>query len=811
MEPIRHDVRDAVRLLFRQPALTLTILATLALGIGANTAVFSVVHAVLLRPLPYSEPDRLVMVWEKRAQEGVFDNVVSPADYLDWTRRSRSFAGLSGLSPATVDVTGVGNPIQLPAAGVTGSFFDVLGVRPALGRLLRIDDERGGTIRPVVLAHALWREHFGARPDVVGTRITLDGRTGEIVGVLPASFEFLPASSSRITLPAEAPRLWYPLTLEAGDRPPPRAAHYLFVYGRLAAGVTLAAARDEMDSVGRALEAEFPTENRGHGAHLVGLHDQLSGRARTGLLLMLAAVTLLLLIACTNVANLLLVRGAARQRDLAVRVAMGASRGRLLRQSLTESLVLGGVGGLLGLAVAGAAIRLLVANTPPVLSGAGLDRATLDVPVLGVAALLAIASGLLAGILPAWRAGGADPLSALQAGGRAPAAVARGVRTALIAGEVALAAALLIGAGLMLRTFERVLSQPAGFDLSDRLTATIALPPSRYPDEAARRRARLALDDRLASLPGVFAAGATNMLPLSGQDRRSGIVIEGQESREGPTRAHSRVVTPEFFRAAGLALVAGRALAPSDSATATPVAIINETMAKRYWPGQEAIGRRVAFVDENVWLEVVGIVRDVKHWGFDQDVNPELYLPYDQRPASVLTYVFHTGDNPLALAAAVSAAVQAFDRDLPVGSVRTFEDVAARSIAARRWTAVLLTLFAALGALLAGAGIYGVMAHLVAMRTSEIGIRLSLGARPGRLLGQMLMEATRFAGLGLIIGVVVALAAGRAVRSLLFGIEPTDPLTIVGTAGVVLAVTLVAATAPAVRAMRIDPVAALRQ
>jgi putative ABC transport system permease protein len=810
VETLVNDLRHALRLIRRHPGLTSAVLLTLALGIGANTAVFSVVHAVLLRPLPYGDPERLVLIWEKRAQEGVFDNVVSPADYLDWVRRSRSFAALGGYSAGTVDLTGAGDPVQLPAGSVTPSFFDVLGVRAALGRTFRPGDERTSTLAPVVIGHGLWRDRFGSRADIIGHRIELNGKPVEIVGVLPREFEFLPPSSSRITLPFEAPLLWTPLELEGGTRPPPRAAHYLFVYGRLAAGISLNAAADEMDRLGRALEAEFPNENRGHGAHVVGLHEQMVGRARGGLLLITAGVAFLLLIGCTNVASLLLAQSVARRRELAVRAAVGAGRGRLLQQSLTESLVLSGLGGVAGLFVAWGTVRLLVAQTPPVLSGVGLDRASIDLPVLGVAALLVAVSGVLAGALPAWHAGGDDPVRALNAAGRSPVTLARGVRLTLIAGEIALTVILLVGAGLMLRSFGRVLSQPPGFEIDARLTATIQLPASRYPDAAALRRARAVLDERLSALPGVIAAGATNMLPLSGSDRRGGIVIEGQEDREGPTRAHARTITPPYIRAAGLQLMSGRTLTDQDSAAATPVVLVNETMARRYWPGQEALGRRVRFTDEGTWLEIVGVVRDVKHWGLDQPVNPELYIPYDQRPAPILEYVLHTTADPASLGRLVAADVLAFDRQLPV-SVRTFEAVAARSVASHRWSALLLSLFAGLGILLAGAGVYGVMAHLVAMRTGEIGVRLTLGARPAQVLRQIMIEALGVAAMGAAIGLAVAVAATRTIRSMLFGIEPTDPLALAGAAVVVLIVTAIAASVPAIRAMRIDPVAALRQ
>jgi putative ABC transport system permease protein len=800
MDTLRHDLRYALRMLLRQPAMTATILLTLALGIGANTAVFSVVYAVLLRPLPYVDPERLVMVWEKRPREGVFDNTVSPADFLDWSRLNRSFSAIAAYTATTSDLTGSGEPVQLATAAVSPSFFEVLGTRPLLGRTFAPEEETLGRHRVVMIGHGLWQQRFGGDRGIVGRSIMLNGIPHLVIGVLPPDFEF----------PGETAAIWAPLVLRGDDGPPPRASHFLLVYARLQPGVSLTAARDEMDRIGLTLEQEHPDESRGHGAHVVAMRDEIVSPARVGLVAVMSAVAFLLLIACTNVANLLLARGAGRRREMAIRAAVGAGRGRLLRQSLTESLLLSLAGGLAGLVLAWWALALLVSWTPPALSGAGLNRAQLDVPVLLFTIFVCLATGLVAGALPAWQVAREEPADPMRESGRSPLSLRRGVRFALIATEVALTVLLLVGAGLMVRSLIRVLAQPAGIGIDNRLTVALQLPRARYPDADAIRRVRRTLDERFAGIPGVLAVGASNNMPLTGSDGRRGIVIEGQETREGPTRAHPRIVSTGYFEAAGIVLRSGRGFQSTDTATAPSVVVINDTMARRYWPGLDPIGRRVKFTAEPGWREIVGVIGDVRHWGLDRDVNPELYLPHEQQPSSSLTYVLHTAGDPLGAVDAVSAHVRAVDPDLPVTAVQTMAEVEAKSVAARRWSATLLGLFALVGALLAGAGIYGVMAHLVSLRTGEIGIRLTLGARPAQLLRHVLGEALVQATAGLVFGLVAAFALARGLNTLLFDVTPGDPIAFLGATATVMLVATLATLVPAVRAMRVDPVTALR-
>ncbi len=803
MDLLSHDLRYAFRLLLKQPAVTGMMLLTLGLGIGANTAVFSVIHAVLLRALPYPEPDQLAMVYEKRAAEGVMNNSVSPADYLDWARLNQSFSSIASYNEGTADLTGAGEPVQLARGSVTAAFFDVLGVRAAHGRTFAPGEDTLGRHRVAVLGHAIWQQRFGGDPSVVGKSIMLNGVPHDVIGVLPQDFES----------PTAPMDLWVPMPLQTDAEPPPRASHFLSVYARMKPGVRLEAARSEMDTIGKQLEAQYPNESRGHGAHVVALRDEIVGPVRRGLIVLATAVTFVLLIACTNVANLLLARSASRRRELAIRAAVGAARSRLLRQSLTESVVLALASGVLGLGVAYLLLQLLVAQTPPALRGVGLDRAALDLTVLGFTLAVCVLTGVVAGLLPAWLVSREDPNQPLRETGRAPASLRKSIRLSLVVAEVSLTSLLLVGAGLLLRSFERVLSQPAGIETDNRLTATVTMPRTRYPDADALRRGRVEIETRLRSMPGVDGVGATPFLPLTPQDARGGVTIEGYQRGETdpPTRAHLRNVTPGYFDAIGIRLAQGRSFTDRDTATAPPIVVINETMAHRYWPAQSPLGRRVRFNGDNeAWREVVGVIKDVRHWGLDRDVNPEMYLPFEQQPSPTLTFVVHAGIPPTALIPEITRLVHEVDANLPLGATRTMDEVAARSVAARQWSALLLGLFALLALALAGVGIYGVMAQLVSTRTGEIGIRLTLGARPGEVLRQIVGEGVLYTLAGVSLGLAVSLAAMRGLQALLFEVRPTDPLTLGLVAITLVLVAAAACLGPALRAMRIDPVQALR-
>jgi putative ABC transport system permease protein len=802
MLAIAQDLRYALRMLVAQPGLTLVALLTLALGIGANTAIFSAVDMLLLRPLPYAEPDRLAMIWEKRAAEGILNNVVAPADYLDWATMNRSFESTAAMAAITVDLTGAGEPVRLPSAIVSPAFFDVLKIRPALGRTFRPEEGAPGKNGVALISHGLWQNRFGSDPAIVGRKIVLNGTPVEVVGVLPATFEF----------PDSTIELWAPLVLESGSQPPPRAEHFLKVYGRMKPGVTIEQARADMDRVGALLSQQYPDTNRRHGAWVSSLRDDLTGPVRSGLLLLLGAVGFVLLIACVNVANLLLARAAARRREVAVRAALGAGRGRLVAQALTESLLLGLLGGVASLIVARWGIDLLRTVAPAGAPVIGLDRLGLDVRVLAFALGLSMLTGLLFGLLPAWQFAKQDLNETLKDGGRSPGGVRRRLRLALVVSEIALASLLLVGAGLTLRSLQTLMRADPGFTSKGVLTAVITLPGSRYRGEEQLLTTFDAIANRFRSIPGVRSVGGINVLPLSGLDARRGIMVEGYEpAADDPTRAHPRAVTPDYFRTMGIQLTAGRGFTAADRKDAPLVVVVNETMARRYWPNVSPVGKRVRLVAGGDWREVVGIVHDVRHWGLDRPVNPEIYLPSPQYPASVQTFAIAASGDASSLASAVREQLRAVDPDLPLSNIRTMDEIASRSVATRRTGLVLLGTFAALALVLAAAGIYGVMGHLVALRTSEIGLRMTMGARPADVMTLILKEGLGQAAIGLAIGLGAAMVLMRWFRTLLYEISPSDPLTLAAVAVVLLVTTFLACVVPALRAMRVDPVTALRQ
>jgi putative ABC transport system permease protein len=802
MAAVMQDLRYGARLLVHQPAVTAIAVLTLALGIGANTALFSAVDAVLLRPLPYPDPDRIVMVWEKRPAEGVLDNYVAPADYLDWARLNTVFSTTGAFIATTLDLTGEGEPVRLSGARVSPGFFDVFGVTPALGRSFRPNEAVVGNHRVAVLGDAIWRTRFGADPDVVGRPIQLNGVSCDVIGVLPRTFEF----------PDKTIDVWIPLAIEGGQEQP-RANHFLHVYARLAPGRTLAQARAELDGIGKRLEQEYPATNRGHGAWVAPMQEHFVEPVRNGLLLLLGAVGFVLLIACVNIANLLLARAASRTREMAVRAAVGASRARLLGQALTESVMLGLIGGAAGLLIARwsiGALPLLAPGNAPII---GLEHLRLDGRVLLFAFAVSVGTGLFFGLVPSWQMSRQDVNQGLKEGGRSPASARRRLRSALVMAEIALASLLLVGAGLALRSFTALVTSNSGMSIDRVMTAVVALPGARYSEPAQQTATFQEIQHRLAAIPGVRAVGATSHLPLSGADSRRGLTIEGREpTNDSPTRAHVRSVLPDYFRAMGMTLIAGRGLAETDDARAVPVAIVNQTMAERYWPGVSPIGRRLRFNgDDGKWLQVVGIVQDVRHWGLDRAVNPEIYLPQPQYGWSAMTFVIQSSADPNAVVPGIRESVRAVDPNLPISRVQSMEDVAAESLAARRVVLVLMGVFAALALVLAAAGIYGVMSHLVALRAGEIGVRMSLGADARSILALILREGVAQAIAGLAIGMAGGIALMYSLRAWLYSVSAFDPATLTSVAVILLSTAVLACAAPARRATRVDPVVALRQ
>jgi putative ABC transport system permease protein len=800
MDTWRYDLRHALRMMSRQRGTTAIIVLTLALAIGANTAVFSAVHSVLIRPLPYPDPGSLVMLWEKREAEGVMKNSVSAADYLDWARIAQSFTAMAAQNEVTADLTGEGEPEKLPLAAVSPPFFEVFGVPPMLGRAFEAGEDLVGRHRVVILGHGIWRQRFGGDTAIVGRSIMLNGNPFQVIGVMPAG----------LVVPHGEAEMFIPLVLFTPDVPPSRTSHNFNVYARLKPGVSLAQARSEMDRIGKDLEKEYPTLSRGHGSHVTSLPEEITGPVERTLVVLMAAVAFILLIACINVTNLLLARAAGRRREMAVRSAIGAGRLRLIRQVIVECSVMALAGGAAGLLLAVWSVRLLATQVPAVARPDG--GVIFSLPILLFTIAACVLTGMVAGALPAWHLVREDPAEPLKEGGRSPVNLKRSLRFGLIVAEVALTSLLLVGAGLTLRSFQAVLSQPAGIETDNRLTFRIGLPGTRYPDRPASIRFFSDLERRLAGETLIKAAGGTMLPPLTGMDGRRGIVVENREvgPGDGPTRAHPRVVTSHYLQAVGARIREGRGLLASDTETSPLVTVINETMAKRYWPGASAIGKRVRFTDQEEWREVVGIVGDVKHWGLEAPVNPEMYMPATQFSAFALTWVLQTNGNPLALVPIVQRHVREIDANLPLFQVRTMDEIAAESVERRRWTMMLLAIFAVLALGLAAGGIYGVMAHLVALRTPEIGVRLTLGARPIAVMRQVLGEGMVQAAIGLALGLGASLLLMGGLRSILFGIEPTDPLTLIMVGASLLVVAVLAVLAPAIRAMRVDPVVALR-
>ncbi|HWZ85042.1 MAG TPA: ABC transporter permease, partial [Thermoanaerobaculia bacterium] len=759
-----QDLRFGVRALRKSPAFTAVALATIALGIGANTAIFSVVSAVLFRPLPFPRPDELVAVFQTNPGLGVAQNGVSYPNYADWAGRARSFEDLAALRMHDYTLTGAGEPELVAAGTVTSNLFRLLRVRPLAGRVLAAEDDAPGAPAVVLLGERLWRSRFGADPAIVGRSITLDGRLCEVVGVAPASFKTPPEYP-----PAE---LWLTLThdpifADLGQR---RGGHYLRILGRLANGIGLESAQAELAAIEGGLARDYPKENEGWGVRLVPLAESLVSGVRTALLVLLAAVGLVFLIACANVANLLLARGSARSREIAVRMALGAGRGRLVRQLLTESLLLGLAGGVLGLGLAFAGLRGLRAWLPadlPRSSEIHVDAAVL-LFALGTSVLAAVVFGLAPAVATA-----SVNLSTTLKEGSAAAGAGRGrrrVRGLLVVAEIALSFLLLAGAGLLLRSLVRLQEVPLGFHPESVLTAGLSLPRAQYskPEQwiAFYRR----LSEALQSEPGVVAAAAVLPLPLEGGGLNFGFTIEGRPDQKpgGDRTANYTALTPEYFRVLGVSLVRGRLFAPRDAAGATRVCAISSAFAGQYFPGEDPIGKRLVFgFTESVPREIVGIVADVKRNGPGAPSQPEMYVPFDQDPWWAAYVAVRVRGDPERLASVLRASVRSLDPTLPVADIQPMSQIVADSIAEPRFRAMLLGLFAGLALLLAVIGIYGVVSYDVGRRSREIGIRLALGAERKNILQMILRRGLALAVTGAAVGLIGAILVSYLMRNVL--------------------------------------------
>jgi len=800
MERLIQDVRYGGRMIWKRPGFAAVVLLTLALGIGANTAIFSVVNAVLLKPLPYRNAERLV--WVAGNVRGGTDRAsVSPPDYVDYRAQNTVFEefATSTSVPNPVNLTGAGEPERLTGARVTANYFRAFGVEPALGRVFGADEERAGPAQVAVLSDGLWRRRFGGDPSVVGKTLTLDGRAVTVVGIAPPEFQY----------PADT-ELWLPLDFSDPEMEI-RAAHFLRPIGLLKKGVTLEQARAETDLIARRLEEQYPETNEGWSLNLVPLQEQVVGGVRTSLWVLLGAVGFVLLIACANVSNLMLARAAARRRELALRTALGASRWRVARQQLTESVLLSLAGGAAGLLLASWGVDVLVA-----LGAGDIPRSReigVDGRVLAFTAALSVLTGLAFGLLPALRSSRPDLNEVLKDAGRGTSGPGRGrVRSALVVAEIALALTLLVGAGLLIKSFVGLRSVNPGFDPANVLTVRIDLARARYakPEQAAAFFGEL--QRRVAGLPGVEAAGMISELPLSGQPNDMYFHVAG---RPPPTASETvtadyRRVNHDYFRAMRIPLLRGRGFREQEVTGDAKVIVINEALARNFFPDEDPLGRRLVInfgVPEE--FEIVGVARDVRHSSLEGEVYQMMYVP-TLRFGRTNLVVRTTSSDPLALATAVRGAVAAVDRDQPVSAVRTMEEVVSGSVAQQRFRTLLLAAFAGVALLLAGVGIYGVIAYSVTHRTHEIGIRMALGAGAFDILKLVVGQGMALALAGVAVGLLASLALTRVLSSLLFGVTATDTVTFAAVSLLLVAVSLLACYVPARRATKVDPMVALR-
>jgi len=808
LDGIGGDLTFAVRTLRKNPGFTLVVLLTLALGIGANAAIFSVVNGVVLRPLPYRDANRLVAVWGNLHRPGVEQIPASAGEYVDFRDQNHTLDAIAAYDTVGFNLTGGPEPERVEGAVVTASLFTLLGASAELGRTFTAAEEQPGREQAAILSHALWSRRFGADRTIVGRFISIDGRQVEIVGVMPPTFRF----------PDDATELWKPILIDADAvSANQRGSHGLMLLARLKPDRTVTQARADLDSVGATFNARFPGNYRnGFSTSMRMLQDEIVGDTSRALFVLLGAVGLVLLIACANVANLLVARAASRRKEIALRTALGASRGRVVRQLLTESVLIAAAGGALGLLFAFWGLDALVASAPQGVPR--LNEVGIDARVVAFTAIVSMATGLLFGLAPAVRATRAGLNASLKEAGHGSAPVAGGSGRLLVAAEVALSLVLLVAAGLLIRSFARLEQVQPGFEPSNLLTFRLSLPASRYTTFQKGDGFFDELFTRVRSNPDVRGVAATNALPFSGQGGSRSFRVEGRP----PLRPNEsmeeqlRIVTDGYFGVLNTPVVRGREFDEHDTLGSRRVAVVNEAFARKLFPDATAIGQRISFSNDSpVWYEIVGIVGNVKHRGLDATDRPELYVPYRQplfdswtvRPMYV---VVRTGGEPHTAASMVRREIGRVDRDQPISDVRTMDDRIDTSLAGRRFNTVLLGLFAALALTLAAVGIYGIVAWSVTERTHEIGVRVALGAQRRDVVAMMMRQGLTMTAIGTAAGVVAALALTRVMAGLLFGVGTADPATFVAIPILLAVVSLAACYIPARRATRVDPMLALR-
>ena len=806
------DFRLAARMLRKDLGFSAIAILTLALGIGANTAVFSLVDRVILRPLEYREPGRLYAMHEMVPRFAHIAPVVpiNAMHFREWVKNAKSFEGMAMIAGMTLNLTGSGEPERVPAARVSASLFRVLGVQPQAGRTFVDGEDQPGRDAVVVLSDELWRRRFGGDPGVVGQTIQLNGRAQQIVGVLPRDFQFPRLSELyAMTISGERPQIWKPLAIADQDLSDMGDFNYAGI-GRLRPGVTASQARGELNAIQAEFAKRIP-EKVELRAELTPLQDQITGRASGGLVLLLAAVGAVLLIACVNIANLLLARATARRREMAVRTALGAGAGRLLRQALAESLLLSVSGGLLGMALAYGVIGAIVHYAPVDLPR--MSEVQPDGRLLVFNLAVSVAAGLLFGLLPAWRFAHADPQDALKSGARGTTAgrTSGQLRSLLVSVEVGLSTLCLIAGGLLLHSFVKLLRVDKGFEAERVVTVDLNLPPSRYPDLEKRQAFLRTLMEQVSAVPGVAAAGVANLLPLGGEGGNNLVAPEGRNlpTMERPL-VDVRTVNPNYLAVMSIPVHAGRSFHESDRGH--PVALVSALTAQRIWPGENPIGKRFRIGgDQSALIDIVGVAGDVRGVSLNRAPSSTIYLPYWQRFYGTVSLVVRTASERVAVGSGIRSAIRRIDPELPVPAFRTMDDVVAASVAPRRFQMTLVLLFAAAALLLASLGIYGVVAYSVGQRSAEMGIRMALGAAPGSIRRMVLRQGLTPVAAGLAAGVIGSLALARLLANLLFGVSGGDPLTLSSVVGILTLVAAAATYIPAHRATRVDPASALRQ
>ena len=800
MEFLWQDLRYAARQLLKQRQFTVAALVILGLGIGANATIYTVVDRVLLTPLPYRAPEQLVMVWERNLPRKVEHNVVGPQNYLDWKERARSFSDLAAFTWSQMTLTDGASPERIVGRTVTSNLFAVLGAAPALGRTFSAEEARPNGPKAVILSDGLWRRRFAGDPAVIGRAIKVAGGDATVVGVMPASFR-----------PLANEEFWDPFQLDVANRV--RRGRWAMVIGRLKPDVTRDQAETEMAGISAQLAREYPDFDTGWSTSVIGLTDQVVGGSKRVLWMLFGAVTLVLLITCANVGNLMLTRAASRQRESAVRTALGAPRWRLVRQWFLENLLLAGAGGTLGVLLASYGVDLLVAASPDGVPR--LREISLDWRVLGFIAAATAVIGLLIGLPAALQGRNAALASELHGtAGRATGGVrASRLRSGLVVTQMSLAVVLLFASGLLVRSIGRLAQVDPGFDPSNLLTVSVGTPSGSYPTDAQKIAFYQSLTDRLSQLPGVKSVGAVNMLPLTAGEMATGFTVVGRpapEAGQGPV-ASIRMADAGYFATMRIPVRRGRGIERGDQATSPKVVVVSEALARKIWPNEDPIGQhvKIALAHPDESAEVVGVVGDVRHFGLDADVRETIYYPLGQAVNGGMTIAIRSA-HPEALIPAVRSAIRELDRNIPAEDIATMSHWVERSMADRRDPMFLLGMFALLAVTISAVGVYGVLSFGVAQRTREIGVRMALGAQPGEVLAMIVGGGLRLTTAGIVLGLAVGMIGSRALDKLLYHVTPGDPLTLGAVAAALIVVALLAMYIPARRAARVDPMVALR-